>query len=173
MRDERLKRTYAQVLLETATGDWLSQLKAVQNRLAKGNYSEVLDNPKTPFAQKEESIAQLLKPGAKPEVRNFLMVLAKENRFSRLGEIIAELEDMAVYGPQVKVVEVTSAVPLTLEEEETLKEKISRRFGGPLAYRFQVDPKILGGMVVRVGDKIIDGSLTGRLQALRERLRSS
>lgn len=66
--------------------------------------------------------------------------------------------------------EVTSALPLTPTEQETVKKDILAKSGAQ-AVTFRVDPAILGGLVVRVGDKVLDGSVAGKLEGLRQNLR--
>lgn len=65
--------------------------------------------------------------------------------------------------------EVVSALPLTEEEQETLRKDLLSKTGAQ-AVTFRVDPSILGGLIIRVGDKVIDGSVAGQLQLLREKL---
>lgn len=65
---------------------------------------------------------------------------------------------------------VSSAVPLTKEEQAALREKLEARFSQDLQLRFEVERSLLGGVVVRVGDKVIDGSVKGRLEALKQTL---
>lgn len=67
--------------------------------------------------------------------------------------------------------EVTSALPLTPEEQEMVKSDILSRTGGQATVAFRVNPNILGGLVVRVGDKVLDGSVAGQLEAMRQNLR--
>lgn len=67
---------------------------------------------------------------------------------------------------------VSSAVPLTGDEQTALGERLETRFGQPLELRFEVDPSLLGGVTVRVGDQVIDGSVRGRLDALAQTLGS-
>lgn len=67
--------------------------------------------------------------------------------------------------------EVTSALPLTGAEQETVKQDIAAKIGATASVVFKVDPGILGGLVVRVGDKIVDGSVAGRLEGLRVSLK--
>jgi len=66
--------------------------------------------------------------------------------------------------------EVTSALPLTPQEQETVKKDILSRMGNQATVAFRVDPSILGGLVVRVGDKVLDGSMSGRLEIMRQGL---
>ncbi len=67
--------------------------------------------------------------------------------------------------------EVTSALPLTSDEQETVKKDITGKMGATASVSFKVDPNILGGLVIRVGDRIIDGSVAGRLEGLRQAIR--
>ncbi len=66
--------------------------------------------------------------------------------------------------------EVTSALPLTEAEQKTIKGELLGKLGGKAEIAFNVNPKILGGLVVRVGDKVVDGSVAGQIQSLRESL---
>lgn len=65
---------------------------------------------------------------------------------------------------------VSSAVPLTKEEQAALREKLEARSSQDLNLRFEVEPSLLGGVVVRVGDKVMDGSVKGKLEALKQTL---
>jgi F-type H+-transporting ATPase subunit b len=66
--------------------------------------------------------------------------------------------------------EVTSALPLTSSEQDTVKKDVLSTLGGSAAVSFKVDPSILGGLVIKVGDRILDGSVSGQLQSLRQSL---
>lgn len=78
--------------------------------------------------------------------------------------VLEELEQI-----QATEAEVVSALPLTDEEQETIKKDLLAKTGVQ-AVTFRVDPSILGGLVIRVGDKVVDGSVAGQLQLLRETL---
>jgi F-type H+-transporting ATPase subunit b len=67
--------------------------------------------------------------------------------------------------------EITSALPLTPEEQEAVKKDVLSKVGAQATVTFRVDPGILGGLVVRVGDKVLDGSVAGQLESLRQNLR--
>ncbi len=66
--------------------------------------------------------------------------------------------------------EVTSALPLTAAEQETVKREVLGKLGDAATVSFRVDPAILGGLVVRVGDRVIDGSVSGQLASLRQNM---
>jgi F-type H+-transporting ATPase subunit b len=67
--------------------------------------------------------------------------------------------------------EVTSALPLTKEEQDAVKTNVLDKMGAKTSVEFHVDPQILGGLVVRVGDKVLDGSVSGQLEGLRKSLK--
>lgn len=67
--------------------------------------------------------------------------------------------------------EVTSALPLTAEEQEAVKKDVLARVGKQVSVSFRVDPAILGGLVVKVGDKVLDGSVAAQLEGLRQSLK--
>jgi F-type H+-transporting ATPase subunit b len=85
----------------------------------------------------------------------------------KAGKVVV-LEGGAVTGASA---EVTSALPLTSAEQETVKKDVAAKLGGMPSVAFKVDPGILGGLVIRVGDKILDGSVAGKLEGLRTSLR--
>ncbi|HEY3311888.1 MAG TPA: F0F1 ATP synthase subunit B [Anaerolineales bacterium] len=79
---------------------------------------------------------------------------------------IAMMEDIKAGGASA---EITSALPLTKEEQDTVKQDVLAKTGAQ-AISFRVDPTILGGLVVKVGDKVMDGSVAGKLEGLRSYL---
>lgn len=85
-----------------------------------------------------------------------------------LASQLARVTNEVMEGAEVAVVK--SAIPLTEEERIALRKKLENRFGDRLTLRWEVDPTILGGLLIRVGDKIIDGSVAGKLAALKRSL---
>jgi F-type H+-transporting ATPase subunit b len=67
--------------------------------------------------------------------------------------------------------EVTSALPLSNEEQASVKKNVLDKMGANVAIEFRVDPQILGGLVIRIGDKVLDGSVSGQLEGLRKSLK--
>ncbi|MGA9533397.1 MAG: F0F1 ATP synthase subunit B [Anaerolineales bacterium] len=67
--------------------------------------------------------------------------------------------------------EVTSAVPLTDSEQEKVKQDVVDKLGGSASVSFKVDPTILGGLVIRVGDRVLDGSVSGQLENMRQSIK--
>lgn len=82
------------------------------------------------------------------------------------GQVVV-LEGKQVSGASA---EITSALPLTAEEKESVKRDVLAQVGEQATVTFRVDPAILGGLIVRVGDKVLDGSVSGQLESMRQSL---
>lgn len=172
MANEQMPQTYAQAIFDQATGDWLAPLRQVQDCLGPTDV-EALDNPAGPFAKKQELMQRCLPTGLPTEVRNLVSLLASKNEVHLLPSIIAEFDRYRQRGPARDLAQITSAVPLTDGERRTLEDKMRARFGKDTDFDYVVNPEILGGVVVRKGDQVIDGSVAAKLAALRGKLTSS
>jgi len=84
----------------------------------------------------------------------------------KTGQVVV-LEGKTISGAAA---EVTSALPLSSLEQETVKNDILSKIGEQATVTFRVDPNILGGIIIRVGDKVLDGSVAGQLEELRQEL---
>jgi F-type H+-transporting ATPase subunit b len=83
------------------------------------------------------------------------------------GNVVVMSEASGLSG---QAAEVTSALPLSADEKQQVEKDVLAKIGPQAAVSFRVDPAILGGLVVRVGDKVLDGSVAGRLENLRQNL---
>ncbi len=104
------------------------------------------------------------------EAANFVRVLAENRRLTLLPEIAALFEERRAEAEGRLHATVVSAFPLTKEQEQAVAQALEHRFGRRIALESEVDPKLLGGIVVRVGDRVIDGSVRGRVERLAAQL---
>jgi F-type H+-transporting ATPase subunit delta len=170
-KGEELARKYAQAAYQHTTEGWLTTLNTVQDRLAAEPALLVdLNNTETSFAERQARLDALLPSDTRSDVRNFLYLLLREGHLGMMGDVIADLTRLSTRGPKAQVARITSAVPLTPDEEQAFRQRVHRRFGDEVDLDFRVDPSILGGVILQVGDKIIDGSIAARLNGLHERL---
>lgn len=172
MSAQKAAKVYAQAILKTALEDWLAGLQQVQRALHRQpDLLPKLDDPGTSPSAKEALLGQVLPRNARPEVRNFVRLLVRENDLKLLDDILVELEGvLEEVGAAVRTAEVTTAVPLSPEDRAALEAQLVKRFGNNLVFEYTVDPSVIGGVRVRVGDRVIDGTVAGRLNAMRERL---
>ena len=171
MANERPSQLYAQAVFEQAMAGWLTPLKAIAASLAKAGSVERLDDSSLAFSQKQELLHSVFPKDASPQVQNFVSLLATKNEVHLLPEIIREFDRYTERTATSSVARVTTAVNLTESEKQSLESKLRNQFGGQTAFEYSIDPGILGGVIVRVGDKEIDGSVSGKLAALKETLK--
>lgn len=171
MADERLAQTYAQAIFEKALADWLAPLKGAAAALARDGLAQKLNDAGTTFSQKQELLRSILPADASVAVQNFLLLLVSKHQVHLLPQVVAEFEQYAQRGTAGARAKITSAVPLTDAEKQAVEPKLRMQFGQGLGFDYAIDPTILGGVIVRVGDKVIDGSVAGKLAALKEKLK--
>jgi F-type H+-transporting ATPase subunit delta len=115
----------------------------------------------------EKIVARL---GASKIIRNFLFVLADHRRTVLIPEVIAAFHDVIRQRQGVAEAEVSSAVELSAAQKKEMAATLTRLTGKKIETKYALDPALLGGAVVRIGDTIYDGSLRSRLNEMRARL---
>ena len=131
----------------------------------------VLANPAVIPAAKHGVIEKLvLRLGASRIVRNFLFVVVDNQRTHLLPEILQTFEDVLRQRQGVAEAEVASAAELTAPQKTQLQQTLERLTGRKIQANYSLDPALLGGVVVRIGDTIYDGSVRSRLNQMRARL---
>lgn len=165
-------RTYARAIYEAALQENLSTLREMDRALQRDGLAARLDGPTVPFEEKQKALDAVLPKDADPQVRNLLYTLASRNDLSLLNDVLDDYEGLLRAGViEIPLALVKSAVALSEEQRQDIERRVRERFGQDLDVRFEVDPSIVGGLVVRVGDRILDGSVQGKLAALRQRLK--
>ncbi len=166
--DERAS-AYARAFHEAVWQRWLGVLEGVARQLQdQPGLRERVRSDDAELAQR--AIDTLLPPETDAPVRNLLYTLAQRNDLDTLPDVTQALRERVerITGPVE--IEVISAVPLTDAERTALEPRMQAQFGKDAAFHYLVDPTILGGMIIRAGDKLIDGSVASRLAALRQTL---
>jgi F-type H+-transporting ATPase subunit delta len=131
-----------------------------------------LTRSKASFAERSAFVERSI-AGADPLVINLGKLLVRKNR-TALAPFIAEaFREMADVQQGVAHAKVRTAVPLDDSERQALGRRLSSLAGRSVEMQLEVDPSILGGIVARIGDEVIDGSAKGKLMALRRRLREA
>ena len=101
---------------------------------------------------------------------NLIGLMLRRGRIQELPRLAAEFRRLDNARQGITVATAISAAPLTQDEIRALTERLEEFTGGRVELDVQVDPSLLGGLVVRVGDRMIDGSVRGRLERLRNQL---
>ena len=169
MAEKRTSLAYAQMLLELATDSWLHGLRLASRRLRESTLAAQLEDPATSADDKARLLAPALSD-VTPPAATFVRSLVTEGELNKLDTIVDEFEALVVRRSKYMLAHVRSVVSLTDGERKQLEQNLARRFGNDLEFEYEQDPALIGGVIVRVGDEVIDGSLAGKLAALRERL---
>lgn len=174
-RRDSAARRFAEAAFEVATRDgtleaWRAELDASVERLGDESTMSVLANPALPVEQRAAAIAGLLEQTASRPVQNLIQLLLRRGRIEELPRVAAEFRRLDDARLGITHATATSATALTPEEIGALSARLEQSTGGRIVLDVQVDPSLLGGLVVRVGDRLIDGSVRGRLERLRNQL---
>ena len=165
---------YARAVYELALESWQKNLLAVNEKLANNpDLLASLNNTQTPFAERQKQLDGLLAADVSQKIRNFFYIILKDGNLDLLNEIATNLLRLATKGPEFDVASVTTAISLTESEKQAFQNKLAAKYGADLEIDFKIDKTILGGVIVQVGDKILDGSLTTKLNAARDSLLAS
>lgn len=162
---------YAAAIYDLAFEAWLRQLESAQKALAQdAPLRTAVQDTSRPIGERLEMWERAMKAPLNADVRSFLGTLLEAGQIDQLQAIMGEFERLVRRRPEHKLAQVVTAVPLTGAEREALEAKLADRYGPDLEFEYEVDPSIIGGVRLRVGDRVIDGSIAGKLAALRERL---
>ena len=131
--------------------------------------AEAMRNPRVPIGDRVRLVLNLT-DGLEPETRNLVRLLVERGRSGILPAVLERYRALADAASGVTRVEVTAAVPLDGALEKDIRDTLAQRLGGSIHTTVRQDPSIIGGLIIRIGDRVIDGSLRTRLQQLRAAL---
>lgn len=155
-------QVFARALYDALIGGALRSLRETAGRLES-----------TSGGSPEERANMALPVDAPREVRNFLLALAREDALDRLPAVVRFFERYSQGEAQALSGEVVSAVELDEEQKARIVDELRARYGERLNLRFGVDPSLIGGLIIRIGDQVLDNSLRTRLNAIQRNMLSS
>ena len=167
-------RRHAQAVFQIAQEQdnlekWQADLEELASAFGDPDLSRVLESPKVRPDQKQDLAAQRL-AGLDPLARNLASLLVSKGRVALAAGIAAEYRDLLDDYRGVGNAEVTTAVVLDPEAEKRIADQMSEATGKQIQLTSQVDPNIVGGIVIKIGDRLIDGSTKTKLSAMRSAL---
>ena len=172
---EEIAQVYARSLFEVATER--EQLDSVREQL--GQFADALRESHdlevfffSPYFSTEEKVTGLRQTvsGADPILMNFLEALIERHRMPAIFRIQARYQELWDHANKLLPVQVTSAVPLDAATVRSVGQRIGEQTGNKIELSSTVDPEILGGIVLRVGNFILDASMRSRLDQLRKQV---
>jgi F-type H+-transporting ATPase subunit delta len=167
-------KRYAQAVFslakERGTLDaWQADLARLDQVMADPVVASYLTSPSVAAAEKQRALGTLL-ADAQVETKNLVQLLIQRQRLDIIPDVVQIFGDMLLNERGIAIAEVTTAEPLGPDQQDVVRARLSRLVGKEIELRARTDPSIIGGIIARVGDQLIDGSVTTQLRRLRARL---
>jgi F-type H+-transporting ATPase subunit delta len=174
-RRETAIRRYAEAAFEIATRDqsveqWRSELETAGAIVAEPKVGRALANPSIPLEERTATASATFGKVVSPPVLNLIALMLRRGRIEQLPHLADEFRRLDNASQGITLATATSASPLNPDEVLALTERMEQYTGGRIELDVRVDPSLLGGLVVQVGDRLIDGSVRSRLERLRNQL---
>ncbi len=166
-------RRYAQAVFEIALEKnelerWQGDMQTLVAAVGDETFLAVLESPKIKFEAKSRLLSRL--GGVGPLALNLVMMLVARGGVNMIPEIAAEYRRMLDEYHGIQTAAIVTAVPLDDEDKEMLAANLGAMVGKKVVLEPAVDPDIIGGIVARVGGKLLDGSTRSKLTALKKEL---
>jgi F-type H+-transporting ATPase subunit delta len=168
-------RRYAEAIFEIARENntidrTLEDVQGIASLFSKRTLAYLLNEPKVPAQRKEKAIRQALASRVLPTSLNLALLVVQRQLVDAMPNIARELAQMVLDYKNQAVAEVTTAAPLDEQQLNRVKQALERNTGKTILMQTKVQPEILGGVIARVGDQVIDGSIRHRLAVLKQQL---
>ncbi|MDR2450270.1 MAG: F0F1 ATP synthase subunit delta [Candidatus Accumulibacter sp.] len=170
-------RPYAQAVFrlareEGALAEWSGRLGRLAVIAGDPEMERVIGNPEIPARRLAELFGSLSGEPENRELASFIRELAENRRFDVLAEIRAVFESLKDEDEGVQEAMIASAFPLDEKQLSALLKTLEAHFDSRLQGRVEVDPSLIGGVRVQVGDRVFDASVRGKLDAMAEALKN-
>ena len=170
-------RRYAEAAFELATRDdaldaWQDGLDLAATLVGNPAVARIVGNPALPFAERTGLVASLLDGRVPAPVRRVADLLTTRGRIELLPAVAREYRRLLNARRGIVAAVVTSAAPLDAGQIGAVRAKIGAMTDASIELTAAVDPELIGGLTVRIGDRLYDASVRGRLERLRHRLLS-
>ena len=171
---EYLDKRYAMALYEVAeekgkVEEYLKDLRSVCDLIdANKDFYEVIKHPQISTKKKKDTFINIFKGNIDQDLLSFLLILIEKNRILFLREKLNQMEQIYLEKNNTLEATVKTAVPLLDEEKEQLKFKLENQYNKKIILTSVIDKSILGGVYVRVGNDVIDGTVKSKLSELKD-----
>lgn len=170
-------KRYAQAVFSLAResnsfDQWQADLARLDALVSDERAAHYLASPNVTEADKQRLLDVTLAQNS-AEVRNLARLLLQRHRLNIVSDMVTLFEAAVLEERGIAVAEVTTAEPLDEQGQRVVRERLSALVGRNVELRLKTDPAIIGGIVARIGDQLIDGSVINQLRRLRARLAAS
>jgi len=167
----RYAKAVFQIAVERAELDrWQSDLRKIANLDKDAAFTMLLESPRLRFDDKVRLLSERL-GDVNPMALNLVYLLVAKDGLSITGEIANEYQRLLDSYHGIEQAEVITAIPLDDEERLKIEERLGAVVGKKVVIKPEVDPSLIGGIVARIGGKLMDGSTHSQLEALKKEMR--
>ena len=164
-------KRYAQAAFDIAqasdsTQEWEEQLSMLAQASAVPEFASLMEAPEITLEECTKALGSVL-PSLSDATRNLLMLVARRRAIKVLPQVYERFQELNDAARGLVRVQVTSALELTDDDQKRITGQLAASLGKEVQITTQVNSELLGGLVIRVGDRVIDGSARQRLNALR------
>ncbi len=172
MSDKGAQATdYARAIVQAVVETWQGALADVAAAVrGDANLAALLGDKSKSAEEKAAALAKVLPKNTPDHVVNLFLTMGQKGDLALLPQVSTALNEVATGKRAPAKAEVASAEELSPEQKDQIRAKLAAEYGSDLDFSFKVDPALLGGLRVRVGDRLIDNSIANRLAKLRESL---
>jgi F-type H+-transporting ATPase subunit delta len=168
-------RRYAEAIFELAERDnaldrWHDDLRTAAEVAGNESVARLLSSPMVPITDREALLEQLLASRISDGALNLVRLLLHKRTLDLVPRIAAEYQRLLNAKRGIVTAIVTSAAPLDAKEDAAVRARVAEMTGSKVDIQTKVDAELIGGLTVRIGDRLIDASVRGRLERLREQL---
>jgi F-type H+-transporting ATPase subunit delta len=148
----------------------LEDVQGIASLFSKRKLAYLLNEPKIPTQRKEQAIRQALESKVLRTSLNLALLVVQRELVEAMPNIARELAQLVLDYKNQAIAEVTTAAPMDERQLGQVRQALENRTGKTILMQTKVQPEILGGVIARVGDQVIDGSIRHRLATLKQQL---
>ena len=171
-----LAKRYADAILQTAQehnelDNVLSDLKAASDVYeSSDDFKNFINHPAVSLKDKKETVKEIFEGKILNDSLNFLYILLEKNKFSLISTVVYCYEEAMDEAKNILKIGVVSAVEIDEDLKELLKNKLESKFQKAVKFDFEINPDIIAGLILKIKDKTIDGSMIHKLESLEKQL---
>lgn len=176
LRLEVATRRYGQALFEIGKSEnkvdiFLKELGDISS-IINGSIElkEFLKHPSIPYGDKKRVLMEIFKDRVDPEITRLVTTLLQHDRIEQIRTVYYDYKYLVYKERGIKIAYATTAVKMTEEEIEIIRKRLSDKYKKEIEVQNIVDPNVIGGVYLRLGDRVIDGTIRGKLQDMKKML---
>ncbi|WP_234122314.1 F0F1 ATP synthase subunit delta [Clostridium hydrogenum] len=171
---EYLDRRYALALYEVGAeknkvDQYIKDFSEIVDLInANNDIQQIINHPKISTSGKKKMFMDIFQGKVDKEMLSFLLLLIEKKRIHEVSGILNQLNEIALEKANKVIAEIKTVIPLTDNEREQLKDKLEKKYNKTIILKEVIDKEIIGGVYVRVGDDVIDGTIKNKLESMKK-----